>query len=127
MSENNEVTAILLLGHGSRASNANNAQFKVAEDLRQTYPIVVCAFLELSEPNIPAGLTLCHQAGATCIIVVPYFLALGIHVQKDLPEIIAQWLERHPEVEVRMANPLGYSPKMTEIVYERIKEQISQN
>lgn len=122
--ETTEKIAVLLLGHGSRAVDANTAQYQVAGDLRQTYPIVECAFLELNSPSIPEGLTLCQQAGASRIIVIPYFLSLGRHVQKDLPEIIGEWRKTNPDVEVKLGNPLGYSSKMTALVLERIGEQL---
>lgn len=121
-----EVTAILLLGHGSRAVDANEAMHRVAADLRATgqYAIVECAFLEINQPDIPAGLTRCLEAGATHIIVIPYFLHLGNHVKKDLPEIIGNWQEAHPTIAVTVGQHFGYSPKIVELVQERISQAV---
>ena len=124
-----EKTAILLVGHGSRAEGANDSQYRVAADLKSSgrYPVVECAFLELNQPDIPAGLSLCRAAGATRIVVVPYFLHMGMHVRKDLPRIIGDWWLENSEVEIVDSPPLGYSPKITELVEERIGQALTES
>jgi sirohydrochlorin ferrochelatase len=119
-----EKTAVLLLGHGSRAKEANDAMYRVAQDLRQTeqFAVVECAFLEMNQPDIAGGLTSCHAQGAKRIIIIPYFLHLGNHVQKDLPRLIGDWWADRPEVEIIMGQHLGYSPLLTQLVQERIAE-----
>lgn len=120
-------TAVLLIGHGSRAPGANDAQLMVARDLqvRGNYSIVECAFLEISQPDIPAGLSLCRQAGAASIVVLPYFLHMGIHVQRDLPRIIGDWWAQNSEIEIVEGSPFGYSPKITDLVEERIRQALA--
>lgn len=121
-----EKTAILLIGHGSRAAGANDAQYRVAADLQSSdrYLVVECAFLEINQPDIPAGLTACREAGATRIVVAPYFLHLGNHVRQDLPRITDEWRLANPTVEVVISPPLGYSPKLSQLVEERIHQAI---
>lgn len=122
-----EKTAILLIGHGSRAEGANDSQYRVTADLKSSgrYSLVECAFLEISQPDIPAGLDICRTAGATKIVVVPYFLHMGNHVRKDLPRIIGEWWLANSDIEVVDSPPLGYSPKITELVEERISQALS--
>lgn len=119
-----EKTAILLLGHGSRANEANAAMYRVAEDLKEQgeYLSVECAFLEFNAPDIAGGLTICKQQGAKRIIIIPYFLHAGIHVLKDLPQIIGDWWSDNEEVEVLVGKPFGYSPLITRLIQERIKD-----
>jgi sirohydrochlorin ferrochelatase len=121
------MDGILLIGHGSRASKANEAMYQVASDLKATtqYEIVECCFLEINQPDIGTGLTNCLEAGADRIIVIPYFLNLGNHVQQDLPRIIGDWLLAAPDVEVIMGQHFGYSPKLVELVQERISDALS--
>lgn len=121
-----EGIAVLLIGHGSRTAGANEAQFRIAQDLRETgrYLVVECAFLEINQPDIGAGLTLCRQAGATRIVAVPYFLHMGTHVRRDLPRIIGDWWVENSDIEIVEGNPLGYSPKITGLVEERIREAL---
>src|SRR5690349_15740852 len=124
---NREVkTAILLIGHGSRVPGANDSQYRVGQDLRETgrYLVVECAFLEINLPDIGMGLTLCRQAGATRIVVIPYFLHMGTHVRRDLPRIIGEWWSENPEIEILEGSPLGYSSKITGLVEDRIQQAL---
>lgn len=125
--ESTAKTAILLLGHGSRAKEANAAMYRVADDLKASgqYAIIECAFLELSTPDIAGGLTTCKQQGAQRIIIIPYFLHLGRHVQRDLPQLIGEWWQTNEDVEVLLGKHFGYSPKLTELVQERIANVVS--
>lgn len=118
--------AVLLIGHGSRAGGANEAQYRVAQDLRGSgrYHAVECAFLEINQPDIAAGLAACKQAGAARIVVVPYFLHMGTHVRRDLPRIIGEWWADNSEIEIVEGSPLGYSPKITDLVEERIYQAL---
>ena len=44
--------------------------------------------LEIVEPDIPAGIAACVAAGATEVVVHPYFLGPGRHTTSDIPEIV---------------------------------------
>jgi sirohydrochlorin ferrochelatase len=125
--EEAQKTAILLIGHGSRAEGANEGQYRVAADLRSSgrYALVECAFLEINQPDIPAGLTACRASGASRIVVMPYFLHLGNHVRQDLPRLIGEWQQVHPGLEVAISPPLGYGPQITRLVEERIRQAIN--
>ncbi|MEE9274947.1 MAG: CbiX/SirB N-terminal domain-containing protein [bacterium] len=119
-------TAVLLLGHGSRAAGANEAMHRVAAHFREEWPdrIVESAFLEINEPSIPGGIDLCAEAGAERIVLIPYFLHLGNHVQEDLPRFVEEGKARHPGVELILGPHLGFHPKLIEIVEERIAEAV---
>src|SRR5262245_23840865 len=84
----NARTAILLIAHGSRRAEANaDLEFIAAELLaRGRYAIVRVSYLELAEPNIETGGVQCVDAGATDVILLPYFLSPGTHVSEDLVE-----------------------------------------
>ncbi len=125
---NDALTAILLLAHGSRAMDANGALFRVADDLRFNgqFELVECAFLELTQPDIRTGLDNCRSAGVRRVIIIPYFLHLGRHVKEDLPGIINAWCELNPGISVTIGSHLGYSPKLTELVKERIGQALGQ-
>jgi sirohydrochlorin ferrochelatase len=84
------------------------------------YPIVEVAFREQHLPNIQQGIDACVAKGAERVLLVPYFLFIGAHVQEDLPEEMVQAKERHPAVEFAMGKHLGVHRKLAEIVAERI-------
>src|SRR5262249_21152514 len=79
------VTALLLIAHGSRHPEANDDLRHVAAALRQRgHAVVEAAFLELADPNIDAAGERCVAQGAEIVVLVPYFLAAGVHVRRDL-------------------------------------------
>ncbi|NIQ94875.1 MAG: sirohydrochlorin cobaltochelatase, partial [Desulfuromonadales bacterium] len=80
-------TAILLMGHGSRVAEANDALRVIADQVRNDggFEIVEVSFRELHEPDIQAGIDACVEQGAGRILLYPYFLFAGAHVLEDLP------------------------------------------
>ena len=122
------TTAILLMAHGSRISEANDAVREIAARVKKMtqFDIVEVSFRELHQPDIQQGVDNCVAQGAERILLVPYFLYLGAHVQEDLPEELAQARERHPGVEMVLGKHLGAHQKLAEIVVERIAESLTE-
>ncbi|MFM8271563.1 MAG: sirohydrochlorin chelatase [Gemmata sp.] len=117
-------TALLLIAHGSRRPEANADLEFVAAALRARgqYPIVAVAYLELAEPSIAAGGARCAEAGATDVILVPYFLSPGIHVAEDLTAARDELSATFPAVRFALARPLGRHPLLIEVVEQRAAE-----
>ena len=80
-----ETTAILLIAHGSRQDAANQDLVELVKRLsaRGAYPIVEGCFLELAEPDVPTGGDRCVARG-TRVLLIPYFLSAGVHLERDL-------------------------------------------
>ena len=123
----NKKTAILLMGHGSRVSEANDALRMIAEQVRQqgNYDIVEVAFRELHEPDIQTGIDRCVDQGGERILLYPYFLFAGAHVLEDLPAEMQAAMDRYPGLELSMGSPLGTHPKLAEIVCDRVAEALA--
>lgn len=121
-------TAILLMAHGSRIPEANDAARVIAQRVKQMtdFEIVEVSFREQHLPNIQQGVDNCVAQGATRILLVPYFLYMGAHVLEDLPEELEQARERYPEVEMVLGKHLGVHNKLAEIVVERIAESLTE-
>lgn len=119
-------TAALLIGHGSRAENANESLFRVVAHFRKAWPhrVLEAAFLEISRPSIPEGIDLCVEKGAERIIAIPYFLFRGNHVKMDLPALIEESRNEHADVDIILGPHLGFHPKMIEIVDERVRQAL---
>lgn len=122
-------TAILLMAHGSRIPEANDAAREVAKMVKEMtgYEIVEAAFREMHEPGIQQGIDACVAQGANRILLIPYFLFMGAHVQHDLPEEITVARERHPGLLLEMGPHLGVHRKLAEIVVERISQGLTAN
>ena len=119
-------TAILMMAHGSRIAEANDAAYRVAHMVQEQtgFEIIEVSFRELHEPNIQSGIDACVARGAARILLMPYFLFMGAHVQHDLPEEIAEAQIRYPGLIMEMGGHLGVHRKLAEIEAERIGESL---
>ena len=119
-------TAILMMAHGSRIADANDAAREVAAMVQGMtgFEIVEVSFRELHEPTIQQGIDACVKRGAERILLMPYFLFMGAHVQHDLPEEILEAQKRHPGLIMEMGGHLGAHRKLAEIETERIGESL---
>jgi sirohydrochlorin ferrochelatase len=121
-------TAMLLMAHGSRIPEANQAVHEIAALVKRMsgYDIVEVSFRELHAPNIQQGIDACVVQGAVRILLIPYFLYMGAHVLEDLPAELAEARRRHPGVEMAMGKHLGVHRKLAEIVVDRIAESLTE-
>jgi sirohydrochlorin ferrochelatase len=122
-------TALLLIAHGSRESEANDDLHFLAQRLRERgeFDLVATAFLELAEPTVAVAASQCVEHGASRVVMLPYFLSAGIHVQRDLTAHRATLASRYPEVDFRLALPLGRHPLLPDVVADRAREAIADN
>jgi sirohydrochlorin ferrochelatase len=121
-------TAILLMAHGSRIAEANHAVNEIAAMVKQfgDYDIVEVSFRENHQPNIQQGIDACVAQGAERILLVPYFLYMGAHVQEDLPEEMAAAKKRYPNIEMAMGRHLGVHKRLAKLVVDRVEESFTE-
>jgi sirohydrochlorin ferrochelatase len=120
------TTAIVIFAHGSSIESANDSARRVAARLRQeaVFEVVETAFLEQGRPDLAGAIEAAVAQGAARVVVVPYFLTLGIHLQRDLPNLVSSFARLHPEVEIRVAQPLDGHPALGEILKERARQAL---
>lgn len=118
--------ALLLIAHGSRETEANADLHHLAGELRRTggYSAIVASFLELAHPDIDEGAARCVAEGAERVVLLPYFLSAGIHVCRDLAAARERLVKRFPQVEFRLAEPLGRHPALAQVVVERARQAL---
>jgi sirohydrochlorin ferrochelatase len=111
--------ALLIVAHGSRRAASNDEVRALGDTVAARddglYQQVSCAFLELAEPSIPAGLEALIEAGARDITVVPYFLSAGRHVAEDIPAEVAK-VTVPDGVTIRIAPYVGRSESMADLL-----------
>jgi sirohydrochlorin ferrochelatase len=115
---------LLLIAHGSREAEANADLYHIADGLRRRgpFPVVEGSFLELAGPTGDEAGDRCVAQGAGRVIILPYFLSAGVHVRRDLAALRLRLADRHPEVEFRLAEPLGRHPLLLDVVADRVRE-----
>ena len=115
------TTALLLIAHGSREAEANADLLHVADQVRGrgNFAVVEPAFLELAEPTIMQAAQRCAASGVERVIIVPYFLSAGVHVRRDLEKHKDDLARAFPKIGFQLAEPLGRSSLLVDLVMER--------
>lgn len=119
-------TGIIIFAHGSRIESANEAVRSVASDMARQggFDLVETAFLDLAQPNLSEAVSRLASQGASRILVIPYFLTLGTHLQRDLPRIINEAASGNKEVEITMTAPLDGHHTLSRILLDRAREAL---
>ena len=114
-------TGIVIFAHGSSVPSANQAVRIVAEAAATAgaFEQVETAFLE-ARPNLAEAVARLADSGVRRILVVPYFLTLGMHLQRDLPAIVAQLAKAYENVEIRVTAPLDGHPALVQVLLDRV-------
>jgi sirohydrochlorin cobaltochelatase len=132
---------LFIAGHGTEQEENSRAVVEGQADLirsRKVYAAVHAVFLE-EEPSI----TSCYQTAQTKnIVVVPFFVSDGMHVQEDIPillgepeRIVRQRLKngqlpwRNPSEKqnklVWYTSSVGTEPLVADVILERVREAAS--
>jgi sirohydrochlorin cobaltochelatase len=110
--------AIILFAHGSRDPQWHKPIQSVAERIVQRSPttLVRCAYLELTEPDLPHVANELVAQGATSLSVVPMFLGVGRHAREDLPELIRALKANHPSVNIQCQPAVGEQAQLLDLL-----------
>ena len=113
---------MVVVDHGSRrtAANARHESFIAEWSTTAPFAVVEPAHMELAEPSIGSAFDACVAAGATTVVIAPYFLWPGTHWDRDIPALAGEAAARHPGVHYLVAAPLGPHPLLREIVEQRV-------
>ncbi len=108
------AAGIILFAHGSRDPLWRRPMESVAARIRADDPkaLVSCAFLELTEPGLPAAAAALVAAGAQSVTIVPMFLGVGKHVREDLPSLVEGLGVAHPGVAFTLRQAVGEDDRM---------------
>ena len=112
--------AIILFAHGSRDALWRRPIEAVADEVKQLSPDtqVACAYLELTQPDLPTTVAALVQTGVNAIRIVPMFLGVGRHAREDLPLLLQDLIIQHPGVTFDLRNAIGEEPELTRAMAE---------
>jgi sirohydrochlorin ferrochelatase len=120
------MTGFIVFAHGSRIESANQAVRDIAAQLAASRSeMVEAAFLELGQPDLADAAARLVAHGATHIIVIPYFLTLGTHMQRDLPRLAQEAARQNGGVEIQVTSPLDGHPALLEALLDRASEALA--
>ena len=110
--------ALVLFAHGSRDPLWHRPIQAVAQAIARQSPgtRVVCAYLELSQPELPQVTSELAAEGIRHITVVPMFLGVGRHAREDLPQLLAQLRTQYPDLVFQLMPAVGENPEVVEML-----------
>lgn len=121
------MTGLIVFAHGSSVESANEAVRNITAALAQKggYSAIETAFLEGGKPDLAGATASLVARGIRKVVVLPYFLTLGLHLKRDLPNLIAEVRAAHPDLEIDAAPPLDGHPALVEVLHARAEEAIA--
>ena len=142
-----EKTGILLLSHGSRLDDGEEVIKAYTDMYREEFPNVAVeyGFMEIRKPGIPETINkLTKENDLERIIVVPVFVAHGLHTKRDIPGLLGiesdfkeedahghHHHHHHDEEEsfefdgeIILTDPLGIDTRLYDIIKDRISEHL---
>lgn len=124
MAAKHRRTAVVLFAHGSAVEEANQGVRVLANRIQAhgPYAHVQAAFLGPGRPELGEAIAQAVAAGYRHIVVLPYFLTLGIHLRRDLPRLVEAERKKHPRLEIKVSRSLEDHPEMAALILGRIQE-----
>lgn len=118
-------TAVVVLGHGSRADGAGESLARTAGRLaRELGCRVLPASLQFNRPTLAESCGRLADRGYGKVVIVPFFLFNGNHIRQDIPREVESLRERHPGVEFVLSEPLGEDGRLVELLADRVRENV---
>lgn len=115
---NTSTQGIVLFAHGSRDPLWHKPMEAVAQQIRLTnhQMHVVCAYLELSTPDLATAAQTLIEAGVRLVTIVPMFLGVGKHAREDLPLLVTALSQAHPAMEFTLQKAVGEDDRLIQVL-----------
>ncbi len=127
---------MLLVGHGSKLPYnkelIETTAAMIAE--RSDDYLVKSGFMSINTPTVEEQLEAFRGEDIDMLVVVPLFLAKGVHINKDIPGILGLaegtrkgiFQVNGKEVPLYYANPIGSDPLLADLMLKNAEEVVSE-
>ncbi len=119
------TVGLILIGHGSKLPHNRENLEKLAAMLRSRgkFKSVEIAFMIRDTPTVNEAIDTAANKGVSKIVLVPAFLAPGVHTTEDIPGLIGV-KEKEPQlkakgIELVYGEPLGSDERIADILEEK--------
>jgi sirohydrochlorin cobaltochelatase len=115
---------LLMIGHGTKDEEGRQSLLDFAtayQALDTSRPVVPC-FLELTAPNIQAGVDRCVEQGFYDLSVLPVLLFAARHNKFDITNELDRARARHPQVKFYYGRHFGITPQVLDLWRSRLAE-----
>jgi sirohydrochlorin cobaltochelatase len=116
-------TKLILMAHGSSSKEWSDAFVDMTAQVREDFDDAELAFMELSTPSLEQSCTKAKADGYDRVQVLPLFLAVGRHLKKDVPAMIAQY-EQELELSIELLPPIGHHPAIAKAMHEAARDYL---
>ena len=127
-----DKTGLIIIGHGSKLPHNRENLEKLADILRKraAFTMVEISFMIRNKPTIPEAIESLAKKGVSKIVLIPAFLAPGVHTTREIPELIElkekePWLKERG-IELVYGEPLGADERIAEIIEEKALKALGQ-
>lgn len=117
-----DMTGMIVLGHGSRRREVGEAFTAMVERVARRMPgmTVLPAFFSLGEPTLADQVRRLAADGCSRIVIMQYFLYNGVHIEQDIPEMIAELRREMPGLQFVVQPTLQDDPAMETLIADRL-------
>ena len=126
---------MLLVGHGSTLPYNKELVESTGRMIGEKSPeyLVKCAFMNVNNPTIPESLEALRKEKIDVLLVVPLFLAKGVHILKDIPPLIGlsegqrkgTFTLNGKTIPLLYADPIGTDPMLAELMIRNATNALS--
>lgn len=115
---------LLLVAHGSTCIAGVDEAFALGRAVAARRPDldVDLGFLELAQPPAGPVLDAMVERGCRQIVVQPLMLLAAGHGKSDVPAMVLEGRERHPDVDLMFGSPFGVVPEMLAVAGRNLCE-----
>ena len=118
-------SAIILFAHGARDPEWAQPFFNIRDRVAQQFPDapVRVAFLEIMQPTLAEAVADLAKNNIQHITLIPLFLARGGHLKEDMPRLLAEIYQQHPDIQFHTAPALGEVDPVLDCIAQWVGQQ----
>lgn len=113
---------LILMAHGSPLASWHESVERLCAGLAVGGRFVRSAYLPPATPQLADTVAQAAAAGLEHVVIVPYFLAEGLHVTRDIPDLVAAARARFPQLRLDLAASLDGHPALRTAILARAAE-----
>jgi sirohydrochlorin ferrochelatase len=122
------LKTVIVAAHGSRqkasaaevAALAKKLNVKVQDDGSTDIQQVVHAFLQFCDPSLETVIQELADSGVDEMVIFPFFISAGSHVQTDIPRAVETARQKHPGVRFHVTRHLGILDAVEDLILQEV-------
>ena len=122
------MKTVIVAAHGSRRKSSaaevtalvKKLDAKVKTDVSTDIHQVVHAFLQFCDPSLETVIQELADSGVDEMVIFPFFISAGSHVQTDIPRAVETARQKHPHVRFHVTRHLGILDAVEDLILAEV-------